>query len=335
MTYTIGVAGIGSIGAQHVTAFHGIGGVEVVAWDPVATSEQIIERTVDGVRVVSTFAELLDASEDGVIVASPDHHHAEQVIEASRAGRAVLVEKPVAPTSADVVDLLERVGHPDRVLVGYVLHHHESMLRASELVSDGAIGTIASFHATVGAYDTLRLAQNRFAVPREGTLYIDYSHEWDAIRWLVGPMRSVVAVASVRGELPMMQTPNVVDALFRGATVNGDEVSGTAHLDYLQDPGLREFTLVGDRGALIVSASERTLRLRRHGEDEIVERYESGRSSGLAAQARHFLQVSRGETAPRVTLRDGLAALRVAEAVRESAAAGTWIDIDNDNDNEG
>lgn len=321
MTTTIGICGIGSIGAKHARAFTEVGGADLVAWDPIATPEQILERTTVPVRVVATLDELVAVS-DGVVVASPDDRHAEQVVAAHEAGCAVLVEKPVAPTAAEVVTLRARIDDESRVLVGYVLHHHRSIRRAREIVDSGVLGTIASFHATVGAYDTLRFAVNRFSEGRPDTLYIDYSHEWDLVRWLVGPMRSCIAVAALRGDLPLRLTPNVVDAI-----LVGDDVSGTAHLDYLQDPGMRELTLIGDRGALSVSATTSTVRVRLHGQEERVETFEGQNEAGLAVQARHFLAVTRGQAEPAVTLLDGLAALRVAEGVKSSAASGRWTAI--------
>lgn len=320
MSTTIGICGIGSIGAKHARAFAEVGAPAIIAWDPIATPEEIVERAGD-VRVVGSLDELVALS-DGVVVASPDHRHAEQVLAAHRAGAAVLVEKPVAPTADDVLALRAELDDESRILVGYVLHHHGSIRRTRELIDEGVLGRIASFHASVGAYDTLRFAKNRFSADTFDTLYIDYSHEWDLVRWLIGPMRSCIAVAATRGDLPLIQRPNVVDAL-----LVGDDVSGTAHLDYLQDPGLRELTIVGDRGALTVSATFRTVRVRLHGEDERVETFEGQNEAGLAAQARHFLAVTRGEAQPAVTLSAGLAALRIAEAVRASAASGAWTDI--------
>ena len=45
-------------------------------------------------------------------------------------------------------------------------------------------------------------------------------------------------------------------------------------------------------------------------------------------QLAHFCAVIRGEAAPRVTARDGLANLRVTEAIAEAARSGTTITLD-------
>ena len=52
------------------------------------------------------------------------------------------------------------------------------------------------------------------------------------------------------------------------------------------------------------------------------------RADPLARQLAHFCAVIRGEAKPRVTARDGLANLRVTEAIAEAARTGTTITLD-------
>jgi predicted dehydrogenase len=50
-----------------------------------------------GLRIVGDYAEALAAPDiDGIVLATPDRSHPQQVIEAARAGKPVLVEKPFA-----------------------------------------------------------------------------------------------------------------------------------------------------------------------------------------------------------------------------------------------
>ena len=52
------------------------------------------------------------------------------------------------------------------------------------------------------------------------------------------------------------------------------------------------------------------------------------REDPLARQLAHFCAVIRGEANPRVTARDGLANLRVTEAIAQAARSGTTIRLD-------
>lgn len=313
----VGVCGLGSIGRRHARVLAGIDGVSVVAYDPVPWEPE------DGVRVerAPSLDALLVRDVAGLVVASPDRFHAGAAVAALRAGVPVLVEKPLSGSSAEAA-VIARVASETRtpLLLGYVLRSYACMRRAHELIADGAVGQPVSFQAMLGAYETLVLARNRFGTDEPDRLFFDYSHEWDYLRWLLGPIEGGFAVAREAGDLPLSQSPNVVDGVLRLVT----GVTGTVHLDYVQDPGGRSFTVIGDRGTLHVDVPSGTVALSRAGAARVVEDHSEPRDSAFRAQAQHFLRVADGMEAPRADLRDGLAAVAVAEALRESAATRSW-----------
>lgn len=67
-----------------------------------------------------------------------------------------------------------------------------------ELIGD--LGTPVSAHASLGAYETLRLARNRFADTVGYRLPYDYSHEWDYLQWYLGPIARVAAGRRAAGD---------------------------------------------------------------------------------------------------------------------------------------
>jgi predicted dehydrogenase len=318
----IGISGIGSIGARHARVFRAIPGVRVIAHDPFADQQQILERIGSDVSVVGTFSELLDLGTDGVVLASPESAHVDQVLAATSRHLPVLVEKPIAATLPDAARLLPALPAP--VLVGYVLRHYRCMISAAAMLRAGSVGTPVSFHVDLGAYETLVVARNRFEHAPAGTIYADYSHEWDYLRWWFGEIAAGCAVEQTVTSVPLVQRPNVVDALLRLA----GGVTGTVHLDYLQDPGHRRITVVGDAGRLTIDAGTGMVSRSARGstQPETIDRGEP-RDHAFAAQAAHFLAVARGETEPLVGVADGIAALATAVALRRSAATGSWQEV--------
>lgn len=314
---TIGVAGLGSIGRRHARVFAGIEGVSVVAYDPVPSPPD------DGVAVqqVASLEALLARDLTGLVVASPDRFHAEATVAACEAGVPVLVEKPLAASSAEAGRIVRAASDADvPLLVGYVLRSYRCMRRAHGLIASGAIGEPVSFQAMLGAYETLVVARNRFGTAEEGRLYFDYSHEWDYLRWLLGPVEGGFALAREAGDLPLSQPPNVVDAVL--SLRSG--VTGTVHLDYVQARGRRSFTVVGDRGSVSVDVGTGTVLVARGAAPPSVEDHGQARDAAFRDQAEHFLRVAAGQEAPRADAHDGLAAVCVAEALRESASTGSW-----------
>lgn len=301
----IGIAGLGSIGQRHARLIREQGAYKVLECDP-------------GVAGTLTFEELLARRPAGVIVASPDACHVHQAVAAIRAGAAVLLEKPVAASSADAEGLW--AVRTDRVLVGYVLRHSRWFHLVSGLLNSGIIGVPVSFQAMLGAYDTITHARSRFAHPEPNRLYFDYSHEWDYLARFFGPVAEAIASARKVSTGDLAQEPDIVDAVLR--MQNG--ASGTLHLDYVQSPGRRQFLLVGSGGSLSVDAGSGEISFVATGGS--VKRWDASetRDDMYRVQLRHFYEVIEGTAAPIATVSEGIHAVLVAEALIRSVESRTW-----------
>lgn len=88
---------------------------------------------------------------DVALIATPPEFHAELALPYLLAGRSVLIEKPFAPTLADVEKLLDaaRVGNA-RVLVGHMRRLYPAIQVAREVVRSGVIGDIRAVEAREG-----------------------------------------------------------------------------------------------------------------------------------------------------------------------------------------
>jgi predicted dehydrogenase len=320
----IGITGVGSIGTRHARVFSELDDVTVVLHDAVTTQQQLHDRVGPQFEVAPTLEDLLDRGVDGLVVASPDEFHAPAAVAACRRKVAVLLEKPMA----DTIDAARQIAHAATVsgtpvLMGYVLRHVRSMQGALALLRGGAIGVPVSFQVMLGAYETLQVARNRFDQAAYGTLFRDYSHEWDYVRWLLAPVSGGFALARTAGALELVQDPNVVDVLLRLV----DGTTGTVHLDYVQAPGTRRFTIVGDHGTLDVDVPSGQLRVRCAGQADRVDTYLETRDAAFRAQAEHFVAVADRSVLPAVDIHDGLAALLVADAMCRSAIEQRWVGV--------
>lgn len=84
---------------------------------------------------------LADPAVSAVLIASPDHLHAQQALAALQAGKPVLVEKPIATEAAAaraLVAAAEAAGLP--LLVGHHLRWHAGHRALAEAIAGGAIG---------------------------------------------------------------------------------------------------------------------------------------------------------------------------------------------------
>lgn len=105
-----------------------------------------------GFKKYADYHELLDRKDiDGVIIATPDHWHAVQSIEACRAGKDVYVEKPMAHSIEEGRAMADAVARYNRVLqVGNMQRSWRNFRHACELVRNGYIGEIKEIKVSIG-----------------------------------------------------------------------------------------------------------------------------------------------------------------------------------------
>ncbi len=207
----VGVAGCGRRGMEHAEALDGAAGLRLVGIaDPVAASREGAARA-RSVPAYATLDELLDRERpDVLVVATPPVTRAAAVEPALAAGcRAVVVEKPMAPTLAEAERILAAADAAGALLVvGHQLRFVPALRELRAIVEDGELGELR--HIRAEAY---------------GTIGDQGPHMVDAIRWLAGGP-AVRWVMAQRG-----------DALAGPGGEPGDPAWLAAHLEL--DGGLR------------------------------------------------------------------------------------------------
>lgn len=107
-----------------------------------------------------SYEELLASAEvDGVYIPLPTAQHAEWAAKAVRAGKHVLVEKPLALAAKDILPLIalrdEKAKAGRRVLVSeaFMVTYHPQWLKVRELVQAGAIGRLRHVQGVFSYYN--------------------------------------------------------------------------------------------------------------------------------------------------------------------------------------
>jgi len=121
----VGVAGAGGIGQHHVRLLSEMEAIDFVGvHDPRReAAEDVASRF--GAAIVSSFEELVAAS-DAIVLAVPTVHHADLGCHILESGRHLLVEKPIASSLEEADRLLAAAG--DRVLAaGHVEFHNPAV----------------------------------------------------------------------------------------------------------------------------------------------------------------------------------------------------------------
>ncbi len=140
----IGTGGVATLHADAINRVPSLRLIGAVSRDR-ANVQGFAER--NGCRGFSSHEELLgDPAVDVVAVCSPAEHHVSHAIAALRAGKHVIVEKPVGGSVEEIDMLQTEAAHAGRLCVpchNYI--YAPALQRAKALVDEGRLGRIASF----------------------------------------------------------------------------------------------------------------------------------------------------------------------------------------------
>jgi len=113
-------------------------------------AEKGVDANVDGYNY---YRELLERSDvDAVVIATPDHWHAQIAVDAAKAGKDIYCEKPMALTVAEGRAMVNATRKYDRVFqTGNMQRSWRDFRHAVELARNGYIGEIKEINVSVGA----------------------------------------------------------------------------------------------------------------------------------------------------------------------------------------
>ncbi len=142
-TFRVAVVGCGHWGRNHVRVWSELGALAAVCDVDEARLEAVL-ASYPGIKGVTRFEDLLAMDTiDAVIIATPSVTHVELTRKALKAGKDVLVEKPMALTVPDARELVSLAEKEDRILmVGHVLEYHPAVRRLKDLIDSGELGRV-------------------------------------------------------------------------------------------------------------------------------------------------------------------------------------------------
>ena len=197
----VGVIGAGAAGRLHALGYLSAGSRSQL----VAVADQDFRRARDMrerrgfADAMSDYRDLLARSDvDVVSVCTPATSHSGIVLDAIRAEKHVLCEKPMATTKEDADAIVAAAaGRPD-LCISCVFQHRDdpALKRARWLLEQQMLGRVLAVHLSARVRrDATYYANTRGRMEADGggALMVQGIHLLDALIWLVGPIESVSA----------------------------------------------------------------------------------------------------------------------------------------------
>jgi predicted dehydrogenase len=338
----IAVIGTG-YGEEHIVAFGALPGVEVVAVASASRdrAEAIGERHGIPVRATDYAEALAVDGLDAVCIATPPDLHREIALAAFERGCHVLSEKPLGVSAPDCEAMLDAASRSGLVhAVNYDWRPVPDFTKLHALLASGWIGEVQSVRLTwLAPWEAEAPFGWRHQRARCGMGVLgDQSHLIDDLLWNLGPLSRIAAdlrtVATERRDRAgILRRCDAEDAAaFVAVTQSGVQVIGQCSR-CAGDPGYRLAEYEGSGGSLrlhMPDPSDRdrsTLVGRRAGKGDVD--LSEPAPAAESAQAR-FLRAIRDGTEPATTFADGLAVVRITDAMQASSDTGRWVAVGED-----
>lgn len=323
MDKDVALVGCGAWGMNHLRVWNALGRLGAVCDEDPHRLEQI-RQTFPGLRVEREAAALIGSSDiSAVVIATPAVTHAELTKYFLLAGRDVLVEKPMALSSAEGVELTRIAEGTGRILmVGHVLEYHPAIQQLIQLVRAGELGRIRYLY-----FNRLNLGRIR---TEENALWSFAPHDVAiAIRLLNAVPTRVTCTGA-----DYLRT-NVADVTMTNLEFPSD-VHAHIFVSWLHPFKEHRFVIVGDRQMAVFDDTvdwSRKITLFPHRIDmEIDSAPLTERADGihlpieaaepLQRECEHFLDCIQRREAPLTDGESGLRVLSVLEAAQSSLESG-------------
>ncbi len=201
MRIGVGLIGCGAISPRHFNAIREIPEFELKAVsdiNPAAAQNAGEEQKVD---YYTDNAKLLKRKDiDLVSICTPISTHTDLAIQALRAGKHVLTEKPVGITLESIDRLIEmgkRAGK--KVFVVHQVRYNPSVYALKNAVDSGMLGEILACNLVVRWFRPLEYFMEKWYGNKEiagGTLLNQGIHYLDVMQWIVGAAREVSGITA-------------------------------------------------------------------------------------------------------------------------------------------
>lgn len=337
----VGVVGLGFMGRTHVQAFLGaenagypaqlVGIADTKAKDLAdnATGGNIKvnagEVPVDPKKVkmsVNAAGLVADSSIEAVSVCTPTDTHVGLVIAALSGGKHVLVEKPLALSSEDVLRVQNAATKADRICMpAMVMRFWPGWEWLHDRVKDGSLGACKSVEfERRGSRPTWNTAFYG-DVNRSGGALLDlHIHDSDFVLWTFGRPEAVTSVGSLEQLTTVYHYPRGSGApeIVVASGGWGQQAGFGFRMRYLAnfENATADFDLSRESAPVMLSDahSSKPVALPTLG--------------GYDAEVRHFIDIVTKKETPRATIQDALDVTVLLEAERKSIETGRTVAVE-------
>lgn len=289
-----------------------------------------------GARFYETVEEVLqDASVDAVLIATPPDTHAALAVAALRAGKHVLLEKPMALSMEDAEAIEKEAGIQKekggaKLMMLHIQRFYEPHKKAKELLEKGEIGRLLSCRTFLGnsEYRTPQMPRKPYW---QNALFNVGIHRIDLLQYLTGA--KVTGVFGYRSHLLFPEEAKIADAPDDhaiGILQYDNDVVATLIASKTSFHGEdRSTILIGTEGTITTYTREHSVVLEKRNGDKQYFDFPTGEQAVLELTDIHeeFCCCILENREMSITAWDGTESMKIVKALEEADQKKMWVTI--------
>ncbi|MBC7330620.1 Gfo/Idh/MocA family oxidoreductase [bacterium] len=325
----IGVVGMGVMGWQYCEVLRSLPQASL-QWICDIDTERLEKSACHfKVKGYKDFKEAPVEEIDAVIIATPDNYHLEPTLYFAKNKKHILVEKPLATSVEDGIEMVKACKEADiKLMVGHILRFDPRYALVKERIEKKEIGDIVHFYARRN-----NLLSNAIRIKgRTSPIFFLAVHDIDILCWLKkSPPKWVYATANSK----LLRFLNTFDTAFillewEDGTIACVETSWVLP-DYSPSGLDSQLEVVGSEGAIYLRIDNQNLRIYKE-KSEFPDTFyhfllHNEPFGILRAEVEHFIDCVIGDNPPLIDGEEALIAVRIAEAAHKSIDLKERIEI--------
>ena len=326
----LALVGCGGMSKSHLRRFHELTGrLDVVAAVDVETDKaravaDAMAEHGTTVRIATDHQDVMD-DVDAALLVLPHHLHHPIAMDFLKAGKHVLVEKPMANSETESLELIAAANNNDVVLmVAYCMRFHPLVTGMRQLIDDGVCGDI--FQVSIWTEQLTQYHEGHWALKQAtlggGQLFSHGCHYIDILLWYMGrPVRGTHLGTNTGTPWMEREGTSNVSLEFEGGRLG-------YHFGTWGARGTRmgyAFHAHGTEGMIEADIKAGELRIHRGRDVELVAQHESGKHT--EEEMTHFLDCIETGARPLTDGPGSLQGLRLIWRLYEAEEQGRLADL--------
>jgi UDP-N-acetyl-2-amino-2-deoxyglucuronate dehydrogenase len=346
MSIGFGIVGCGMISNFHARAIAEVRGTQLQACFDTRSESAEKFAAANGCKAYTDLGKMLaDSKVDIVTIATPSGAHMEPAVAAARAGKHVIIEKPLEITLKKcdrIIEACEKAG----VQCGAIFpsRFHDSSIKIKKAIDGGRFGRLTLGDAYVKWFRTQEYYDSgawrgTWALDGGGALMNQAIHSVDLLTWLMGPVVEIQANTATLAHVRIEVEDAVVATLrFANGALGVLEATTAAYPGYL-----KRIEISGSEGSALLEEEDLKawdFAKPRKEDNAIHDQMKQHKSTGGGAsdptaighhghtlQFRDFVDAVKKNRAPAVDGHEGRRSVEIILGVYKAAESGKTVKL--------